>query len=315
MYSNITRSDEYKQQLLDFIRREYGIDAIGIYPAKRGFFGETWRVDTSSRSYFLKLDYSAAHQSIYERSFSVIEHLCNHGIDFISRIVKTVDGKLSVRYDGAVLGMFDWVEGENIETDETKIPEYRMLAKIYTVPVDGLVITHEGFSGKSADRFFEQWRELDDERLCSFFEEMRASLEHRARRLKHFTNLCRGNATGFVVTHGDAGGNMIVNGDKYTIIDWDEPILAPPERDAWNMLCYDGKDWPRCVFHKALRENGISYNLRPERLAYYCYYYFFYYLTEFLDGHKPGDTMREIELRYLNSGWIENRIGYADKTF
>lgn len=315
MYSNIIRSDDYKQQLLDFIRREYGIDAIGIYPAKRGFFGETWRLDTSSKYYFLKLDYSAKHQDIYERSFPVVEHLCNHGIDFISRIIKTTDGKLSVRYDGAVLGMFDWVDGENIETDETKIPEYRMLAKIYAVPSCGLSILHEDFSGRSADRFFKQWHELDDTRLCSFFEKNRTDFEHRAKRLKHYTGLCRGDTTGFVITHGDAGGNMIVNGDKYTIIDWDEPILAPPERDAWNMLCYDGKDWPGCAFHKALRENNISYTLRPERLAYYCYYYFFYYLTEFLDGHKPDETMREIELRYLNSGWIENRIGYADKMF
>ncbi|MCL2023341.1 MAG: aminoglycoside phosphotransferase family protein [Oscillospiraceae bacterium] len=315
MYGNIIRSGEYKQQLLEFVRREYGIDVIGIYPAKRGFFGETWRLDTSERKYFLKLDYSSAHQGIYERSFPVIEHLNNHGIDFISRIVNTADGKLSVRYDGAVLGMFDWVEGENIETDETKIPEYRMLAKVYTVPASGLAIPREDFSGKSAGRFFEQWRDLDDERLLSFFEEIRASLEHRAKRLEHFSNMCRGDTTGFVITHGDAGGNMIVNGDKYTIIDWDEPILAPPERDVWNMLCHDGKDWSECVFHKALRENGIVYTLRPERLAYYCYYYFFYYLTEFLDGHTPSDTMREIELRYLNSGWIENRIGYADRMF
>ena len=61
MYSNVIRSDKHKQQLLDLIRLEYGIDAIGIYPAKRGFYGETWRLEDSDRSYFLKLDYSAAH--------------------------------------------------------------------------------------------------------------------------------------------------------------------------------------------------------------------------------------------------------------
>jgi aminoglycoside phosphotransferase (APT) family kinase protein len=190
-----------------------------------------------------------------------------------------------------------------------------MLAKIYTVPTHGLSIPRENFSGKSADKFFKQWQGLDDVQLCSFFQNIRESLEHRAKRLNHFTELCKGDTTGFVITHGDAGGNIIVDGEKHAIIDWDEPILAPPERDAWNMFCYDGKDWPGCVFHKALRENNISYILRPERLAYYCYYYFFYYLTEFLDGHKPSDTMREIELRYLNSGWIENRIGYADRMF
>jgi hypothetical protein len=315
MYSNTIRSDEYKRLLCDFIRREYGIDAIGIYPAKRGFFGETWRLDAKSRSYFLKLDYSATHQNIYARSFGIVEHLCNHGIDFISKIIKNKNDKLTTRYDGAALGVFDWIDGENIETDETKIPEYKMMAKIYTVPTHGLLISQEDFSGESADKFFGQWQELDDVPLCSYFEKNRKSLEHRAKRLAHFTELCKGDTTGFVITHGDAGGNMIVSGDKYFIIDWDESILAPPERDAWNMLCYDGKEWPGCVFHKAMRENNISYTLRPERLAYYCYYYCFYYLTEFLDNRTPADAMREIELRYLSSGWIENRIGYADRVF
>ena len=35
----------------------------------------------------------------------------------------------------------------------------------------------------------------------------------------------------------------------------------------------------RCLFQKSLRQNGIFYTLRPERLAYYGYYMFFFWLT------------------------------------
>lgn len=28
-------------------------------------------------------------------------------------------------------------------------------------------------------------------------------------------------------------GNCIVGADRFTVIDWDEAMLAPPERDAW----------------------------------------------------------------------------------
>ena len=114
MYSNVPRSQEYQHRLLECIRQVYGIGAVALAPAKRGYYGETWRLDAASGSYFLKLVYPAAHQVVYERSFPVIQHLCDHGIDFISRTVKTKDGGLSTRFDGAILGVFEWIDGENV---------------------------------------------------------------------------------------------------------------------------------------------------------------------------------------------------------
>ena len=307
MYSSINRTDEYKSRLLDFVQNEYGIEVVSLTPAKRGFYGETWRLDAVNSSYFLKLDYSP-HQAIYENGFPVIEHLCNHGIDFISRIVKTTSSRLSIRYDGAVLGVFDWIDGENIETDTTKIPEYQMLAKIYAVPSFGVPIPRENFSAKSADVFFTQWNVLDDKQLRSLLEKNRAKLEYRAARLKHFADLCKGDTADFYITHGDAGGNLLVNGDRYFIVDWDEPLLAPPERDAW-VMC--SRDWARDAFQNALRQNGITHTLRSERLAYYCYHYFFFYLCSYLDGFTQLDTVQQIE-EYID-GWIEDSIMYADQ--
>ena len=149
--------------LLSFVSQQYGIEAIRITPAKRGFFGETWRIDSNDRSYFIKLVYSLAHQQKYERSFAVLQHLNNHGIDFVSRIVKTADGKLFEWFNSAIMGVFDWIGGENTETDETKVPEFNMLARIYAVPFHELNIKTEDFSEKITDVFFEQWSGLDNE--------------------------------------------------------------------------------------------------------------------------------------------------------
>jgi len=78
MYSNVERGDEYISRLRNFIQNEYGITAISITPAKRGFYGETWRLDTAQgRSYFLKIVYPDLHKAIYERSFHAIQHLCD----------------------------------------------------------------------------------------------------------------------------------------------------------------------------------------------------------------------------------------------
>lgn len=315
MYGNIKHNAEYINTLLNFIRYHYNIDAISIKPAKRGFFGETWKLDAANMDYFIKLDYSTTHKEQYERSFQVIERLNNYGIDCISKIVKTNTGNLSTYFNEAVIGVFNWIHGENIENDETKIPEYQMLAQVYNVPHSGLAVPTENFSGRSADKFFSQWQSLENNHLRSLFEKNRTKLEHRAERIKYFANLCRDDTNDFCITHGDAGGNIIKKHDTYYIVDWDDTIIAPPERDAWNMLCYEGKsDWARCLFQKALRQHGNMHVLRNERLAYYCYFYYFFYMTEYLDAFlQIGNIHEEVERYFI--GWIENRASYADKFF
>jgi spectinomycin phosphotransferase len=287
------------------MRGEYGINAVVTTPAKRGFYGETWKVEAVSKtSYFLKLVYTETHKTVYERSFQVIQHLNDHGVDYISRIIKIKAGKLSSCFDGAVLGVFDWINGDNTETDATKIPEYEMLARIYTVPAYGISIPREEFTSKHTDRFFEQWSELEDERVKALFDKHRTMLEKRAERLRKFAEICRNDITGFVITHGDAGGNFITGGEKNFIVDWDNPILAPPERDAW-VMC--SRDWAREAFENALRRNGIMHALRPERLAFYCYDFSFFYLTAFLD------VSAKVEMIEGDSNdWIEERLEYAN---
>lgn len=319
MYGNVQRESGYADHLLRFLLGAYGINAVGIAPAKRGFYGETWKVDAAGHSYFVKLDYAAAHKRVYERSFPVVEHLRERGIDCISRIVKTVDGGLSARYGGAVLGVFDWIDGENIQDKRTKHAEYQMLAKIYTIPADRLSIPREDFSGDSADCFYAQWDALDDAQLQSLLAENSAVLAHRAARLKCFATLCCGDTTGFAITHGDAGGNVIRTGEGHRIVDWDDPILAPPERDAWFGCLYPSlSDWAVNTFHDALRANRIGYRLRPERLAYYCYHSFFFYLTEYLNAYfdlgNPNGCMAKCLDAYFHC-WIEEQIKYADKHF
>ena len=140
MFSDIKRDDKYLNCLCDFVSREYNIDATSIVPAKRGFYGETWRLNAANARYFLKIVYAATNKDIYERSFHIIQHLCDHGIDFISQIVKTKDGGLSTRFDGSTLGVFNWIDGENVQNEFTKIEEYKMLAKIMQFRLAGLLL-------------------------------------------------------------------------------------------------------------------------------------------------------------------------------
>jgi len=319
MYSKIKRDEAYKFRLLDFINQVYGLKAISFSEAKRGFYGETWRLETQDNRYFIKLDYSSFHKSFFCDSFTVLEHLCKHGINFVIRVIKTLNGEMFTNYDSAILGVFEWIDGDNIQNTGTKIQEYQMLAKIYTITAEGVPLARESFDTAYINSFLiyhERLKMLTDDssakKLLQLFDEKSEPIQHYSERFKEFAKRCRIDYEHFYITHGDAGGNIIVNGDAFFIVDWDEPKLAPPERDAWFCMHWN---WAMDAFHKALKQNGIVYSLKPDRLAFFCYHNFFYYLTEYLTAFFDMPDMRGILLQCISEyfdGWIKDNLQYAE---
>ena len=57
VYGSIDRDDECKFRLLDFIQSEYGLSSVNIAAAKRGFYGETWKLNVENADFFVKLVY------------------------------------------------------------------------------------------------------------------------------------------------------------------------------------------------------------------------------------------------------------------
>lgn len=304
----------YTKKLAEFVQQEYGLAADSILPAKRGYYGETWKMDAAGRRYFLKLDYSPQHQIRYRNSLEVVDYLCASGIDFVGTIVKTKAGGLYSEFGSAILAVFDWIDGENMETDETKILEYGMLCKVYAVSKPGFDIPRAVFSADMVAEFFSLWERLktqaeneEGQKVCALLEQKGELLEHYAARLKLFAKRCEAEQSNFYFTHGDAGGNLLVGKQAYYIPDWDEVMYAPPERDAWVMCC---RPWAVKLFHQTLRENKVDYELQQHRLAFYCYHMFFFYLVELLKGFTKEGLLQEMG-SYLD-GWIVERMKYAE---
>ena len=304
----------YITELKTFIQQEYGLWAASIIPAKRGYYGETWQMDTEGGRYFLKLDYSPKHQIKYRNSLAVVDYLCASGVGFAGTVVKTKSGELYSVFHSAVLAIFDWIYGQNHETDETKIPEYGMLCKIYALTKPGFQIPQAVFSDEMASDFFARWKRLqtrtiseESRKVCALFEQKSNLLRRYAARLKYFAERCEKDQSNFYFTHGDAGGNLLAGQRAYYIPDWDEVMYAPPERDAWVMCC---RRWAVALFNQTLRENKVDYVLQPQRLAFYCYHMFFYYLVEFLKGFTKGGLLKEMEGYF--DGWIAERMEYAE---
>ncbi|MDR1599384.1 MAG: aminoglycoside phosphotransferase family protein [Oscillospiraceae bacterium] len=318
MYNNITRSRAYLDNLTGFIRRTYPVDPTGIAPARRGYFGETWRLASPDGDYFLKLNYSPRRET-YANSFHVIEHMRGHGAGFVSEVVKARDGSLFTRWDDAVLGVFRWLDGETVQDERTKREEYRMLAKIYTIPTEGLSIRVEDFSTRAQAAYLDQYARLRQDghetsaRIINLLDSYKGKFDRRGGRLRLFSERCAGDVGPRFITHGDAGGNIIVNGGRFSLVDWDDPALAPPERDAWMGALWF--DWARDACERALLDAGIPYKLRRDRLAYYCYHSFFWYLTEYLEAYfvlrDVGRDWVETLGTYFTC-WIEDGVRLAD---
>jgi len=67
---------------------------------------------------------------------------------------------------------------------------------------------------------------------AAFMQARRADLLELVRHAEHFARTLPGRALERVVCHADLhAGNLLLDGTDFYIVDWDDPILAPKERD------------------------------------------------------------------------------------
>lgn len=67
MQNEISHDKEYILQLKKAIYEQYGISAVEITPAERGYYGETWKIHAGS-DYFLKMDYLPSIKKDFSRA-------------------------------------------------------------------------------------------------------------------------------------------------------------------------------------------------------------------------------------------------------
>lgn len=306
---------EYMDSLSRFLAEEYGFNVKKLLPAKRGFYGETWNVRAESGTYFLKLDYWEHHKESLQNSLPVIRYMTDSGIDFIPKVIGTKAGCLYSRFRQGTAVVFEHIPGELSEDYATE-ELYGLLARVYRLNTDGLEMETETFGGKKAEVFqaLQSRPELPAE-VKTALAEKAPDISRYMERLMQFSTACQGRKEHFHITHGDAGGNCILNGDRLSIVDWDGAMLAPIERDAWIYICDEaaiGK------INSILLENGVGYKLEQNRLCYYCYDFFFHYLNEYLRSlldAESGWRREEIAkglVGYLADCWIYERLDAAD---
>lgn len=113
---------EYMNGLFRFLSAEYGLSVKNIFPATRGFYGETWIIQTES------------------------------GISFVPKIIRTTGGRLYSRFRHGTAAVFEYIPGELSEDWSTE-QLYSRLAKIYRLKTDGITLKNESFGTELIDTF------------------------------------------------------------------------------------------------------------------------------------------------------------------
>jgi spectinomycin phosphotransferase len=203
-----------------------------------------YRTGTSAESYFVKL-----RKGDFDETGVALSHwLYQQGMHTVIPPLETVTGALWAELDAYRLIVSPFVEGKDGYEVPLSARQWRQFGKamrnLHTNhPRTELAncIPRETFSPHwrdQAESFLaqaetDQWEDPVATRLAAFMRAHRETILRLIARTRALCQAVQARVPGFVLCHGDIHpGNLHLSADDALyIVDWDNPIFAPPERD------------------------------------------------------------------------------------
>lgn len=235
------------QSIIDSLKANYDISValLTLLPIGADMNASVYKAETqSSQSYFVKL--KRGHR--YDMSVATLDLLQASGIQQIIPPIKTINGELTQHINDFTLTVFPFVNGQNgfcyNLADEQWITLGKVLRQVHEFDVPPSIkdlIRKETFSDKWRKAVRSLYAHVDgnlniDEmalNLQSFMRDYRKLIHHLVDRAEALSQKIKEQSHEFVLCHSDIhGGNVLIdeNGSIF-IVDWDDPIMAPKERD------------------------------------------------------------------------------------
>lgn len=268
-----------EKRLYKLLSEQYGIEKPAIRPGPRQFVAETFIVRVKNEDkFFLKVVPKTDFPRKIVKSLPTLKYLVESGLKNISNPVFTVANKLLVEDEKYIYVLFVFIEGkQTFNYDNRLLAEF--LAELHHIKVKAQIpIETESFSSYVDELFPKTYNTLltykgDNaiiKELQEVLEPYKQELQTDWTTFQGIANECKQNSRDeFVITHGDAPGNIILNktGEIY-IIDWDDIMIAPPERDIWFLK--DKKD-----FVEDYLRNNPNFKWNYIFYSYYVYWRMF----------------------------------------
>lgn len=304
-----------EQQVLELLKINYDISAQSM---QRLFLGAdanafTYKIDTKSESYFVKIKFGN-HEDVH---LSILCLLHDAEINEIIFPITTIDGKLLKRQDNFKMIVYPFVGGQNgfeKKLSKTQWIEFgKTLKKIHTlsVPTDlQQQLRKETFSAK--------WREIvrslypviesqvsDDEiskDLKKFFKLNSDAIHRLVNTADELSKKVQSDLNQYVLCHSDihAGNVLITSDNSFYIVDWDDPMMAPKERDLMFIGGGVGNVWNLSQEEAYFYEGYGDVNINETLLSYYRHERIVVDIAEFCQDILSDNHSNQSRLGMLN---------------
>lgn len=306
MKFNLKRDASYKEKLGDSIEQNYGFLVKNIEEANRGVDGETWIITTKEeKKLFAKISYYEVHQPRFKSSLNSLSFLMNNGVTKINQLIRSLSNENYIEFNGGILALFEFIDGE-IDYNYPYDKIINLLIDVYKINPADSGIVEEDFN---IDHIIDKTNDLLNKakkvpNLVKVLNSNDKKLKDYIDKLKYFQKVCPKDGLK-VITHGDACVNVMV-GTEVKLIDWDDAMVSPIERDCWFFMDFDYK---LLDIDKALSDNDIQYQLNNELLAFYAYKSALIYLNEDISKYieTPEDDIIQ-DIDEIFNGWVNKKI-------
>jgi spectinomycin phosphotransferase len=332
----LEKPDLQDEKLIACLQDAYGLRVVQVafLPLGVDHNAAVYRaVADDASAYFVKVRWGI----FDEMSVMLPKFLSDQGIAQIIAPLTTTAGQLWAHLDALTVVLYPFVEGRNGYEVALSARNWRdfgtTLKRIHTAAVLPELtqrIPQETFSaqGRSAvELFLSRPDDAGDDpialQLAAFLRAKRAEIIDLVGRADRLAQALQARTPAFVVCHSDIhAGNILVDGNGHLyIVDWDNPILAPKERDL--MFIGGGQGF---IGHTAQAEESLFYQgygqtaVDPVALAYYRYERIVQDIAVFCEQlflTAEGGEDRAQSLRYLMSNFLPNStidVAYAADT-
>ncbi|WBV71824.1 aminoglycoside O-phosphotransferase APH(9)-Ia [Legionella pneumophila] len=240
------RNNITDQHLIALLKVYYGIDIhtvqLIVGGADMNAFG--YKADSESNSYFVKLKYGH-HDEI---NLSIIRLLHDSGIKEIIFPIYTRDTKLFQQINHFKIIVYPFINAPNGFTQNLTEKQWHQLGKVLRQIHETSVPTAIQQRLRK-ETYSPKWREMvrsfynkigfddSDDQITTdfktFFNQKIDSIHRLVDSSEELSKKIQLDLDKYVLCHSDvhAGNVLVVNEGSIFIIDWDEPMLAPKERD------------------------------------------------------------------------------------
>lgn len=276
------------QCIIDCLNTDYGIKVatLTFIPLGADMDASVYKAETHDQSsYFIKLKRGHHHD------IGAIIQLLLHGagIPQIISPIRTNHGQPTHHIDDFTLIVYPFIEGQDgfscDLTNDQWITLGKALKQVHEFHLPPLIknqIKQESYSSKWREAVRSIYTHIDAEprvaddialKLLTFMKEQRGTIQRLVNRAEQLGQKIQKQSPEFVLCHSDIhGGNVLIASDgTLYIVDWDEPIMAPKERDLMFIGGGIGNVWndpqEMAYFYKGYGNTTINSSI----LAYYRY--------------------------------------------